>query len=174
MNVLKPAAAAYLALFALILAFPAGRAVGQHTAAKPSLAGTWTLVLVDNVLPDGSRIHLYGAQPHGILMFDDRGRYSLQILSADRPRFASNDKSKGTAEEYQASMRGSNSHFGRYTVHNDSTITFHIEHASFPNWEGTEQKRSFTLLSDELKYTVLTPTSGGAKATGEVIWKRAP
>jgi hypothetical protein len=173
MNI-KPATAAYLVLLFLTLAFPASRAFGQHTAPKSSLAGTWTLVLVDNVLPDGSRIHLYGAQPHGILMFDARGRYALQILSTGRPRFASNDKSKGTAEEYQAAMQGSNSHFGRYTVHDDSTITFHIEHASFPNWEGTEQKRSFTLLGDELKYTVLTPTTGGAKATGEVIWKRAP
>ena len=69
-------------------------------------------------------------------------------------------------------MQGSNTHFGKYTVDESAgTITFYIEHASYPNWEGTEQKRLFTITNDELKYTVLTPTTG-AGATGEVVWKR--
>lgn len=147
--------------------------LGQQPVRQQALVGTWTLIAVDNVFPDGSRIHLYGEQPRGILMLDSAGRYALQIFSTDRPRFASNDKSKGTAEEYKAALQGSNAHYGRYTVHDNGAITFHIEHASFPNWEGTEQKRSFTLTGDELKYLVPTPTTGGSQATGEVVWKRA-
>jgi lipocalin-like protein len=136
------------------------------------IVGTWTLLLVDNVLPDGSRVHLYGPSPQGILFFDKTGHYGLQILRSGRPKFAANDKSKGTPEENQAAVQGSNSHFGTYTVDEAShTITFHIEHASFPNWEGTEQKRSFTLVVDEVTYTVPTPTTGGT-ATGQVRWKR--
>lgn len=162
-----------VAFLCLAIGALANCAFAQTSASSQSLVGTWTLVSVDNVFPDGSRMHLYGEQPHGILMFDAKGRYALQILSANRPRFVLNDKSKGTAEEYKAAMQGSNSHFGRYTVQQDTAITFHIEHASFPNWEGTEQKRLFTLTGNELKYTVPTPTTGGAQATGEVIWKRA-
>jgi hypothetical protein len=136
------------------------------------LAGTWTLVLVDNILPDGSRVELYGPSPQGILIFDAQGNYSLQILRASRPKFAANDKSQGTPEEYKAAVQGSNTHFGKYTIDDGAgTITFYIEHASYPNWEGTEQKRLFTLTNDELKYTVPTPTTG-AGATGEVVWKR--
>jgi len=85
-------------------------------------------------------------------MFDGQGRYSLQIVREDRVRFAANDKSKGTPQEYADAVRGSNAHFGRYTVNAaDKTITFHIEHASYPNWEGTEQTRS--LLARSLRTT---------------------
>jgi lysophospholipase L1-like esterase len=150
----------------------APRAPERPAAANP-LVGTWTLVLVDNLLPDGSRVHLYGPQPSGLLMFDDGGRYGLQIVSAGRPAFAANDKSRGTADEYRAAVQGSNAHFGTYAIDQaEGTITFRIEHASFPNWEGTQQKRSFRLAGDRLKYTVPAPTTGGG-AVGEVEWRRA-
>jgi lipocalin-like protein len=94
-------------------------------------------------------------------------------VSADRPLFTANDKSRGTPAEYQAAVQGSNAHFGTYSVNQaDGTITFRIEHASFPNWEGTEQKRSFRLVGDHLKYTVPVPTTGPG-AVGEVEWRRA-
>lgn len=147
------------------------KAVSQDSV-KEKLVGTWTLVLVDNILPDGKRTQPYGANPKGILMFDKDGNYSIQILRAERTKFASNDKSQGTAEENKVLVLGNNSHFGKYSVNEkDSTITFYIEHAFFPNWEGTEQKRLFTLTSNELKYTVPT-TTNGAGVTGEVVWKR--
>ena len=122
-------------------------------------------------------MHLYGERPEGLLVLDADGRYSLEIFSADRPRFAAGDKAKGTPEEYRAAAQGSNAHFGRYRV-DGSSLIFQIDHASYPNWEGTEQKRPFTLAGDELRYTVPTPTTGAGAAgatgaTGEVVWKRA-
>jgi hypothetical protein len=33
-------------------------------------------------------------------------------------------------------------------------ITFHIQTSTYPNWDGMDQKRPFTLSGDELKYTV--------------------
>jgi hypothetical protein len=129
--------------------------------------------VVDNLLPDGGRVHLYGTNPSGLLMFDAEGNYSLQIVSADRPRFVANDKGKGTADEYRAAMQGSNAHFGQYVLNQaEGTITFRIEHASYPNWEGTEQTRSYTLTGDRLKYTVPAPTTGGS-AVGDVEWTKA-
>jgi hypothetical protein len=143
-------------------------------AALHPLVGTWTLVLVDNVLPDSTRVHLYGPAPKGLLMFDAGGRYGLQIMSTGRPAFASKDKNHGTVEEYRAAVQGSNAHFGTYVVDTvGGAITFRIEHASFPNWEGTEQTRPFTLAGEQLRYTVPSPTSGRG-AVGEVVWRRAP
>jgi hypothetical protein len=157
-----------IACMMLIATFPAS---AQQSGA--GLVGTWSLVLVDNVAPDGSRVHLYGEDPQGILTFDASGHYALQILRSGRPRFAANDKSKGTAEENQAAVQGSNTHFGTYMVNEkEHTITFSIDHAFFPNWEGTKQTRSFTLTADRFKYIVPTPTTGG-NAIGEVEWKRA-
>ncbi len=156
----------------LLVGAPGCAAQTSGTGNTAPLIGTWSLVLADNVLPDGTRIHLYGDNPQGILTLDAGGRYALQILRAGRPRFSANDKSKGTPEENQAAVQGCNTHFGTYVVNaNDHTITFVIEHAFFPNWEGTRQTRAFMLTGDRLKYTVQTPTTGG-NATGEVEWKR--
>ncbi len=140
--------------------------------ASAELAGTWSVVLVDNILPDGNRVALYGPHPQGLLMFDRDGRYSLQLLRADRVKFAANDKSQGTAAEFKAAVEDSNSHFGHYSIDPDKhTITFRIEHASFPNWDGTVQIRSFSLAGDRLTYTVPSPTTDRS-ATGEVVWEK--
>jgi hypothetical protein len=160
---LKSAAACLLCLIVVATA---------HADTAAELVGTWAVVLVDNILPDGSRVALYGPHPQGLLMFDRYGHYSLQLLRADRVKFASNDKSKGTADEIKAAVEGSNSHFGRYSVDPDGrTITFQIEHASFSNWDGTVQVRSFNLTGDRLTYRVPSPTTDRS-ATGEVAWQR--
>jgi Lipocalin-like domain len=41
----------------------------------------------------------------------------------------------------------------------------------FPNWIGTNQKRSFTISDDELKWT--TPTVSLGSGTALDVWKRA-
>jgi hypothetical protein len=157
----------------LFLFITFGSAQAQNNTVS-QLAGTWSLLVVDNILPDGSSVHLYGTNPSGLLMFDDKGSYTLQIMSGDRIKFSGNDKASGTADEYRTDFTGINTHFGKYEVNQDDhTITFKIEHASYPNWEGVVQKRSFTITNGELKYTVPAPTSGAnAGATGVVIWKK--
>jgi hypothetical protein len=139
-----------------------------------SLKGTWELVAVENQLPDGSKTQPYGIDPKGLLIFDNDGNYAIQMLrsSPARPKFAANDKNKGTLEENAALVQGSNSHFGKYIVNEKAhTITFNIEHAFYPNWEGTIQIRSYTIEHDQLKYVVTNTTNGGA-VTAVVIWKR--
>jgi len=166
-------AAVILPLLVYLSTLHIGRASAQQVLPDQKLIGTWFLVVVDNILPDGSRVHLYGPDPQGMLTFDPQGRYALQIYRAERTKFASGDKSKGTPEENSAAVLGSNAHFGKYSVDATAkTITFRIEHASFPNWDGTEQRRAFSISEDELSYTVPAPTSGGA-AIGQVTWKRA-
>jgi hypothetical protein len=120
------------------------RVSAQNKTGLSNLTGTYELVAVDNIVADGSRIHLYGDSPKGILMFDVMGHYTLQIFSEGRPRFAAGDKSKGTDEENRASVKGCNAHYGTYKVEG-ANIIFNIEHASFPNWEGAQQKRPFII-----------------------------
>ena len=134
------------------------------------LIGVWTLVSDENVRADGSRVQVMGANPQGLLIFDADGRYSLQLLRPNRPKFASNNRMEGTAEENKAAVQGANPHWGTYSVNeSDRTIDFKIEHAFFPNWEGTEQKRPFTLTGDQLRYTATASTGG----TAELVWRRA-
>jgi hypothetical protein len=146
-----------------------GAAFGQQ---DNPLVGTWTIVSIDDVRPDGSKRAIFGSSLEGVLIFDAGGRYSLQLCESDRPKFAANDRTKGTPEENQAAVKGCNPHWGRYSVSlGDKTISFKIDHALFKNWEGTEQKRSFTLVGDELTYSIPNPSENGVNPV--VVWKRA-
>jgi hypothetical protein len=118
-------------------------------------------------------VHPYGENPKGMLMFDAKGNYTIQILKAVRPKVESGDKNKCTPEENAALVQGSNSHFGKYSVdEKGKIIAFKIEHASFPNWEGTEQKRSYTFTGNSLKYFVTQTTQGGQSVIAEVGWQK--
>lgn len=141
---------------------------------QEQLIGTWTLVSVDNIYPDSSRVHPYGDNPQGMLIFDADGNYAIQILKAIRPKIISGDKNKCTPEENAMMVQGSNSHFGKYIVDEiNKIIAFNITHASFPNWEGTVQKRSYIYTGNEIKYVVTHTTQGGQAVVAEVAWKRA-
>jgi Lipocalin-like domain len=140
------------------------------TAIEPSLTGTWTLVAADVQRPDGSRARDYGAAPKGLLFIDAQGHYSLQIFKAERPQFVSGDKSTGTPTEYQAAVMGSSTHFGTVSVDPVGAIlTFHVQNASFPNWEGEVQKRSYELKGNELSYRVAPRPNGDVPIS---IWQR--
>jgi hypothetical protein len=152
-------------------AFFGSGAAAQQKQLKEQLVGTWDYVAVDVVRPDGSRVPLYGPNPRGAASFDSNGHYILLTAQASLPKFASNDRANATPEEYKSVVNGSIAHFGTYIVNEtDKTITFHIEKSTFPNWDGTQQKRPFTIVGDELTWR--TPASSGG-GTAEVVLKRA-
>ena len=134
-------------ILAMTLATLASLAAGDSRAAQDSLLqGTWTLTAADRILPGGERAQDYGKSPKGRLIVDSQGRYSLQIFKAERPSFASGDKAHGTAGEYESAALGSSTHYGTVVADPEKHIlTFKLEGASFPNWEGTTQKREYTL-----------------------------
>src|SRR5581483_3766234 len=101
----------------------------------------------------GTRGHDYGDAPKGLLIIDGQGRYSLQIYRSDRPHYASGDRARGTPAEYQANALGISTHFGTLQV-DPGVLVFNIDSASFPNQDGTQQKRPYTLDGDELSYRV--------------------
>jgi hypothetical protein len=151
----------------LALAGVSGDAMGQ--TAGDQLAGAWRYVSVDTVRPDGSRTPMYGENPQGIIIFDGHGHYALVNARSDLPKFSTNDRTKGTAQEYEAIVHGSIAHFGTYTVNGDNTITFRIQTSTFPNWDGVEQRRPFTFAGDDLKWTTPAASGGGS---GEIVLKR--
>lgn len=135
-----------------------------------SLAGTWTLVTADVQHPDGSRASDYGAQPKGLLMIDNQEHYSLQIFKAERPAFHAGDKAKGTPDEYKAAVMGSSTHYGTLRIEPDrGVLVFHIQGASFPNWEGQEQRRQYQLKDGVLSYRVAARLNGDVPIS---VWRK--
>ncbi len=163
---------AIVVLTVLGLAVLSGYAAAQQKSLAEQLLGAWTLVSIDYVRADGTRMQTFGADPKGLAMFDSRGQFVITVMRSDRPAFALKDRMKGTAEENQATTQGTMTYFGTYSVNEaDRNIAIRIVSSSFPNWNGADQKRLFTITADELKLTnPVGPTGGG---TTEVVFKRA-
>ena len=118
----------------------------------------------------GDRIAHAGLTSDRVILTPD-GRYSIVLSRAEMPKIASGSRLKATAEENKAVVDGSIAHSGRYTIDEGGrSITFHIETSTFPNWNGTTQKRALKLQGDRLNYTVTQPSAGGAP--NDVVWKR--
>jgi hypothetical protein len=147
--------------------------IGTPTIASAQSAGdvvgTW--LFVSSVRDkDGGKVETYGAGARGMMILDGSGRYSITIIGADLPNFASGTLFRGTAEENAAVLGKSNAHFGTYAVNPaDKTITFRTERGTFPNADGSVQKRSFTVIDDALRYVIPLSTGG----TSVVTWQRA-
>lgn len=151
------------------LASVTGALAGGAPARFP-LAGTWALEAADVVHPDGTQSSDYGAAPKGLLMIDRRGHYALQIFRAERAHFAVGDKAHGSPAEYQSAVMGSSTHYG--TIELDASkrlLVFHIDGASFPNWEGQQQRRSYALHGDVLSYRVPPRPNGDVPLS---VWRR--
>ncbi|WP_428741077.1 lipocalin-like domain-containing protein [Tenacibaculum sp.] len=146
--------------------------IAQNTS-NSSFVGSWSLVSINNIYQDGKRVQPYGENPEGLLIFTEEGNYAIQILKKNRPLIVSGNKNTSTPEENAAIVKGFNSHYGEYVVDKENnTITFEILHASFPNWEGKIQKRTYDYSNNVLKYVVTNTTQGGASVIAEVVWKR--
>jgi hypothetical protein len=61
------------------------------------LAGTW--VLVSSIVEQGNnKFDNFGPNAKGVLMFDANGRYVIAFVAANLPKFASSDRTTGTAD----------------------------------------------------------------------------
>lgn len=154
-----------LALTALIIGITSPIAAVAQTA--KDFIGTWTLVSAITER-DGNKSDTFGPNAKGVLMLDANGHYTMTYIGANLPKFASNNRATGTADENKAIVCGSLAHFGTYIV-NEASLTFRVESATFPNWDNTDQKRSFVVTGDELRYLTPSATAGG---TATVTWKR--
>ncbi|MGO1070652.1 lipocalin-like domain-containing protein [Lysobacter sp. CA199] len=162
---MKPLTGAFVAVLA-------GLAV--HAAQVPArvfpLQGTWTLVAADKVLPDGQTRRDYGENPKGRLVVDGKGRYSLQIFKSERLHFASDSKADGSVDEFRSAVIGSSTHYGSVTIDQRAgVLAFSIEGSSFPNWEGTTQKRRYKFDGAELRYEVPPRADGSIPVS---VWRR--
>jgi hypothetical protein len=149
------------AITALGLALLPGSAVSQQKPLKDQIVGTWTVVSA-TVERDGKKAEALGANPLGYMMFDSSGHFLYNFMRADRPKFASNNRETGTPEENKAAVHGNISAFGTYIINPDGSVTFRIVGSSFPNWNGTDQKRLIEVSGDQMKYTNPAASIGGS------------
>lgn len=115
---------------------------------------------------------MYGPRPSGQLIFTQDLHFAVVINDTDVPRFASSNRSEGTAAENKAAVAGALTLYGTYTV--DELGRFAGEHVigcTFPNWNGLDRDTSTlteTVEGDRMIEHLHDP--GGRLI--EIVWER--
>jgi hypothetical protein len=137
------------------------------------IQGTWILVSIYNEQPDGKKTDQFGSNPRGLVIYTPDGHFTHIIMRASLPKFASNNRVKGTVEENNAVVEGSIAYFGTYSVasEKEKIVNIHVEGSTFPNWDGQDQKRRVNVIGDMLTVSTVTPAAIGG--TNYVVYKRA-
>jgi hypothetical protein len=136
---------------------------------KQQVTGLWSLAAQYVERADGSRLERFGPNPKGLAYFDSGGRFSQVMVRADLPKIASNNAMTATDAENRAIVEGSSAFFGTWSVDEGTgTLLQRIEGSTFPNWTGTELKRTLSLSGDEMKQCVASQIGG----TSCAIWRR--
>lgn len=137
--------------------------MAEQKSLKEQLVGTWMMLSARNIKADGSADYIFGPNGKGILVFQQNERFAFVLVNPDVPKFASNNRVVATPEELRAAYQGSFASFGRYSVNeSDRSFVFHFEYSTFPNYNGTGQKRYVQAISaDEFEIrSEATPIGG--------------
>jgi lipocalin-like protein len=115
---------------------------GSARAEAPNkVRGTWRMVSAQ-LDPDGKNLPAYGPAPKSLLVFTADMHVIEVMTDSTIPKFASNARGHGTAEENQAAMAGSIGWFGTYTVDDNGDLSGdRVEGSTFPNWVGDVRTR---------------------------------
>ena len=162
-----------IAALAVGLAVLPGGAFAQQKSMKELLVGAWTLLLDDSIRTDGTHVPSFGPNPDGMLIFTADGHFSVQIGRSGRMPFAANSRIAGTADENKTTVQGTLAYFGNYAVDEGAkTITFRVQASTYPNWEGTTQKRLVTALTNEVLTYNNPLLSVPGYSHAELAWKK--
>src|SRR5438105_2002776 len=141
-----------------LLALSNGAAAqAEQKSAKDLIAGSWTLMIADNVRGDGNKVPGFGPLPNGTAKFSPDGRYSLEVMP-------------------NSSSHGALSYSGSYALdESGKMLALRVEESSLPNWRGTIQTGTIKFLaSDHLGWTNSVPLVASEDFVGtELIWARA-
>ena len=144
------------ALFFGLLSMP-GMSCAQSL--KEQIVGTWRLASIYNE-DKGVKTYNFGDKPAGLLMFDRAGNV-LQFLSKPgAPKFAAGNRMKGTDAENRAVVQSIIAGIGSYAVDGE-TVTISWLASSFPNRDGTQEKRTYKITGDTMTATNPVASSGG-------------
>lgn len=139
----------------------------------PALVGAWELVAWQLIGPDGA-VDAFGPHPRGLLIYTADGHMSVVISAPGRAHLAA-DPAARTAAEKAAAFDGTHAYTGTYSLR-PGEIVHHVQVATLPNYEGTDQRRRLALAGDRL--TLTTPPGAaahlapGSAVAGCLTWQR--
>jgi hypothetical protein len=150
---------------ATIVALAALPAVAQQKSLKEQVIGTWHIVSVEEVYPDGRKETPWGPNMKGAVSFDPHGQVLLMIIGGDLPN---------PAGKPQEAARQVVAYFGTYSVDEGAkTITYTAERATIPAFDGLARKATVTVSGDELRQSSAPVPGPQGTFTPQLVMKRA-
>jgi hypothetical protein len=142
----------------------------QYPSTPANVVGAWELVANEQTTAEGRKMYSFGNPPAGRLMFDGQGHFSVINARPGLPKFASNSRLDGTAEENKAIVSGTIALYGTYT-HDaaNNVVTLKVDNSTWPGWIDTEQRRPYVVEGDTMTWSVAAASGGG---TAKVTWRR--
>ena len=175
-----------IVLFVLITGFsaafaqsarPERAAVAKLT--REAIVGAWSLSGVDYSGPNGALADpIFGPNPQGLVIYEQSGWMSVQIVTANRPvmarptarasRVATPDEAKLAAAAFDTYY----AYFGTWDYNADtSVITHHINSSLLPYESGMEYRREVVLDGARLKLIARSEDMGEERHR-TLVWTR--
>jgi hypothetical protein len=144
---------------------------GAHAQGlQQQVVGAWSPVS-QYVEQSGQRLEPFGPNPKGIVIYQADGHFVLYLQKPDLPKFASNNRLAGSADENKAIVQGTITYFGHYSIdENSARMQIHYDGSTFPNWDGEDQVRLVEVSGDQLEIT--SPVSAVGGGTVHLVLRR--
>jgi len=125
-------------------------AQAETQSLKNQLVGSWSVERNCEEFQDGKKnCSPFGDNLKGLLMFDANS-FSFQMIAGDRAKTNDPRTPIGPLVAY----------LGTYSVDEaNKVLTYHIVRATWPNFEGQDQKRIVTINGDQMSYKSQAPIS---------------
>lgn len=135
------------------------------------LIGRWRLVSWSTRDDDGTVAHPFGENPEGSLVYTAEGWMSALLAPAARPPLSSADVLGGDEAERAAAFSTFIAYAGTYDIEGDDVV-HRVSVSLFPNWVGTEQRRTAKLNGDTLVLQTAPLDVLGRVVVNELRWVR--
>lgn len=136
------------------------------------LVGRWQLTGWTATDETGAVTTPFGEKPQGVVIYTAHGWMSGQLAAGDRPNLSTAVALAGTDRERAEAYSTYIAYSGEYRLEGD-TVIHTLRMSLFPNWIGTEQRRTVELAADRL--TLRTPPTpvGNHILVNALHWIRA-
>jgi Lipocalin-like domain len=136
------------------------------------LVGSWRLISYEDKDANNNSVFPYGKTPAGLLIYDDTGHMSAQMMKTPPPDVASDDWDQFTVQEKVALFDGYAAYFGRYEVDETRHLVTHLAEADLSRlYIGRREERHYQLEGDRLILSE-TWTQSGKKWSGVRLFQR--
>ncbi|MFI6095059.1 lipocalin-like domain-containing protein [Lentzea sp. NPDC051213] len=146
------------------------------TSFRERLVGSWQMIDW-KVFRGGETIDPpLGPVEHctGLLIYTEEGTMSANLMLVERAFFDDGSLDGGTQEERAEAYRSIISYAGTYAVNESTaTVVHHVQIATFPNFVGTDLRRTCVFEGgDTLKLDTPPMKIGGELLASHIRWQR--